>query len=155
MNNKKEKDLVVIFKEEAIFWLDKKGNWRNENGPFQNPKINAHFHSSIQRDEEDCYLFQEHGEYLEKVYFPYEDTALFVSEVLLEAEPVLILNNHERIPLVPENLFAKDDQLYTLDKGHRIKFTENALLRISNLMLFQDDHIFININGEKYRIYSY
>ncbi len=155
MNDKKEKELVVIPREEAVFWLDKKGNWRNEDGPFQHPKIIAHFHSSIRRDEDDCFLFQEHGEYLEKVYFPYEDTALFVTDVLLEPEPVLILNNRERIPLVPENLFTHEDQLYTLDKGHRIKFTETALLRISDLMQFEDEHMDIVIKGEKYRISSY
>lgn len=156
MKNKESKEVVVIPKSEAIFWLDKKGDWRNESGRFQNSRINSHFHSSIHWDDEDYFLSQEHSQYLEKVYFPYEDTALFVTNVNLDLDhPILTLNTGEHLSLVPENLFIWNDQLYLHKDKHRIKFKENALLQISRLMSFQNDHVSIEIKGKHYNIASY
>jgi hypothetical protein len=75
MKNKRTE--IIIPKERAIFWLDKNGRWHNAHGEFEHKKIIDYFHSSIKRDENGYYLFQKRGDVQEKVYFHYEDTALF------------------------------------------------------------------------------
>ena len=79
---KKKQIEIVISKEDAIFWLDKNGRWHNAHGEFQHKKIIDYFHSSIQKDEKGYYLFQERGNLREKVYFHYEDTALFAVDLI-------------------------------------------------------------------------
>ena len=77
--NKKETKEFVVPKEKAVFWLDAYGRWHNEHGVFEHKKIISYFHSSIRKDAEGYYLFQKHNDHtIEKVYFKYEDTALFV-----------------------------------------------------------------------------
>ncbi|PIE62260.1 MAG: MFS transporter permease, partial [Desulfobacterales bacterium] len=73
---------VIIPKEKAVFWMNGDGVWHNEHGPFEHPKIIRHFHNSIHKDENGYYLCQEREDVREKVYFPYEDTAIFVFQVI-------------------------------------------------------------------------
>lgn len=149
------KKIVVIPKDKAVFWLDTNGRWKNTSGRIHNPKINCHFHASIKSDEDGYYLFHEHDDYVEKVYFPYEDTALFVNDVLLKSEPILICNTGMQVPLLPENLFIQNDFLYLQHEGHRIKFTENALVRLSRILTFQNDTAYIVLNKQNYKISSF
>jgi hypothetical protein len=129
----------IIPKEEAVFWLDKDGNWRNRHGKFRNPKIIAHFHSCIQKDEQGYYLSQDHPEFREKVYFPYEDTALFVFDVQVKGQEVqLKLNTGQEVPLVPDRLFIQNNHLYLDLDGERVKFSERALLSLSNRLHFNN-----------------
>jgi len=148
---KKNKE-VVIPKEDAVFWLDKDGYWHNKDEKFQHRKIINYFHSSIRKDKSGYHLMQTHRDHREKVYFPYEDTALFVFDILQQEDVVLILNTKKRIPLRPKKLFIKDDSLYMHVADEHIKFTENALLRIAKLLEYEKDECFIRVRGRRYRI---
>ena len=72
---------VIISKEEAVFRMDKYGSWRYNNEKFQHKKIINFFHSSIRKDKHGYHIRQAHRDHVEKVYFPYEDTPLFVFDV--------------------------------------------------------------------------
>ena len=122
--------MIVIPKDKAAFRLDRRGRWHNVHGPFEHPKIIAHFHRSIRKDADGYYLYQDHGTHGEKVYFPYEDTALFVWDLELAPQVILILNTGRRIPMKPELLACRDDDLYYEEQQERIKFTDRALLKI-------------------------
>ncbi|MFP4257648.1 MAG: hypothetical protein ACLFRE_01490 [Desulfovermiculus sp.] len=129
----------IIPREEAVFWLDKDGRWRNRHGKFKNPKIIAHFHSCIHKDEHGYFLTQDHPHYREKTYFPYEDTVLFVFDVLeKDQEVILKLNTGQEVLLPPDKLFIQNDHLYMDLDGERVKFSERALVTLSHYMLFDE-----------------
>ena len=143
---------VVVPKEKAVFWLDGRGRWHGESGEFKHRKIIEHFHSSIRKDKQGFHLMQRHRDFLEKVYFPYEDTALFVFDIKKGKELILILNTQKHIPLKPKNLFIEGENLYMQDRDDRIKFTEHALIRIADLIDEVDGECFIKVRGRRYRI---
>jgi hypothetical protein len=143
---------IVIPKEKALFWLDKNGRWHNAHGEFQHPKIIAYFNAAIKRDEQGYYLFQERGDFREKVYFHYEDTALFAVDLRNDPETTLILNTRKRIKLKPKSLFVKNDSLYMKLGAEIVKFTERGLLKISDLLIFEDPNYFIKVKNKKYKI---
>ena len=121
MNTKEKKEFVVP-KEDAVFWLDAYGRWHNEHGVFEHKKIISYFHSSIRKDAKGYYLFQKHNDHtLEKVYFKYEDTALFVFDIKTQDDPDkirLILNTKHEILLNPEDLFVQNDNLNMEHAGY-------------------------------------
>ena len=122
---------IVIPKEKAVFWMDARGRWHNEHGLFEHPKIIAHFNAHIRRDAAGYYLAQEINGQIEKVYFPYEDTAVFALDLREGTPEVLLLNTGERLPLDPKRLALKGDDLYQLRDGERIKFGERCLLKLA------------------------
>ncbi len=146
------KNEIVIPREKAVFWLDGDGRWHNAHGPFQHKKIIDYFHSSIQKDQNGYYLFQETEERREKVYFRFDDTALFVFDVIQDDSLLLVLNTGERLPLRPEGLFVEDDALYFRRGEERIKFTQRCLMKISDRLEIRDDAYFIRIKNNRYRI---
>ncbi len=126
------KRLIVIPKEKAVFWMDGQGFWNNEHGKFEHPKIIKHFHRSIRKDKDGYHVFQETDEFEERVYFPYEDTALFVFDIRFKKDRTLLrLNTGVDLPLDGERLFTQNDQLYYQAPEHRIKFTEKALVKLA------------------------
>ena len=127
---------IVIPKENAVFRLDANGCWHNKSGRFRNKKIIDFFHASIRKDAGGYFLFQNRENITEKVYFPYEDTALFVFDVILSDPITLVLNTGERSSLEPQKLFAQND----------------GLMAISGLMTFEDENYFIRQAGQRYRI---
>ena len=139
----KEKKEFVVSKEDAAFWLDGQGRWHNKHGVFEHKKIIAYFHSAIQKDAGGYHLFQKHDEHtIEKVYFNYEDTALFVFDIILQKSSDkirLILNTTEEIVLDPETLFVQNDHLYTEHAGHRIKFIDRAMLKLADRLKFSNN----------------
>jgi hypothetical protein len=127
---------VVIPRENAVFRLDARGRWCNRHGVFRNRRICDHFHAAIRRDAAGYHLRQELPDRVEKVYFPYEDTALFVVQVAL-ADPVeLTLNTRRRVALDPALLFVRGESLYLTLEGERVKFTERATLKLAEAMEF-------------------
>ena len=142
----------VISKEEAIFWLDGRGFWHTTKGKFENRNIIKHFHSCIRKDAEGYYLEQEHREYREKVYFFYEDTALFVIHILKDDDIVLVLNTGRKVTLRPRRLFVKGESLYMMLGDERVKFTEDALIRITDHMEDEAGQFSIRVKGRKYKI---
>ena len=149
---KKKRREIIIPKDRAIFWLDKNGRWHNAHGEFEHKKIIDYFHSSIKRDENGYYLSQKRGNVQEKVYFHYEDTALFAVDLIKDNDITLILNTRKQIKLKPRNLFIRGDDLYMRMGEETIKFTERGLMKISDLLQYDNDQYFIKINKRKYKI---
>lgn len=145
---------VVIPKEEAVFWLDRNGFWHNEHGKFQHKKIINYFHSSIRKDRDGYHLMQMYRDLKEKVYFPYEDTALFVFDVIIKEDVTLVLNTQKRIRLKPKKLFINDDSLYMQLGEERLKFTDQALIRIADRLEYENEQCFIRVRGRRYKIHQ-
>ena len=143
---------IVIGRDQAVFWLDANGCWQNKHGKFRHQKIIRHFHSSIKRDRHGYYLHQENGTYVEKVYFHYEDQALFVFDVLQKCGLVLVLNTRQQVKLMPRKLFVKDDNLYMRRGNETIKFVEQGLLKIARFLIEENDRLYISVNNRRYQI---
>ena len=143
---------IVIGKDEAVFWLDANGCWQNENGKFRHKKIIDYFHSCIKQDRQGYYLSQINGDCTEKVYFPYEDRALFVFDVIRQDGVTLVLNTKKQIKLKPRKLFIKNDCLYMRMGEEIIKFAEQGLMKIAQLLEEESDQLFIRIKERRYSI---
>jgi hypothetical protein len=143
---------IVIPKENAAFWLDRFGRWHSEYGRFENRKIIAHFHASIRKDRNGYHVAQTYRGIREKVYFPYEDTALFAFGVVKGEHVTLLLNTGRRMKLKPRRLFIREDSLYMWLGEERIKFIEHALIRIAPLLEYEGTQCFIRAKGRRYRI---
>lgn len=154
--NKKEKKEFVVPKEEAVFWLDANGRWHNKHGVFEHKKIIGYFHSSIRKDADGYHLFQKHDDHaIEKIYFKYEDTALFVFDVNIQDDSDkirLILNTKDEIPLAPENLFVQNENLYLEHAGDRIKFMDRAMIKLANRLKFSQNRYRIELSDKTYDI---
>lgn len=143
---------IVIRRENAVFRLDRRGRWCNRFGVFRNRRISEYFHSAIRRDADGYFVCQEHENGIEKVYFPYEDTALFVVDVTLGAEIALHLNTRRELPLDPARLYVSDDSLYVTDGDERIKFSERALMKLAAVLDFTEEGYFFQAGGRRRRI---
>ncbi len=143
---------IVIQKDDAVFRLDKNGCWRNENGKFRHKKIIHYFHSCIKRDRQGYYLYQVNENYAEKVYFPYEDQALFVFDVIRQNDVTLVLNAKQQIKLRPRKLFIKNDCLYMHMGEEIIKFAEQGLMKIAQLLEEENDQLYIRVKDRRYKI---
>ena len=143
---------IVIPKEQAVFWLDKNGRWHNENGQFEHKKIVNYFHSCIKRDQHGYYLYQANANYAEKVYFPYEDQALFVFDVIRQDDLILVLNTGRQIKLRPRKLFIKNDCLYMHLDREIIKFSEQGLFKIAQLIEEIKGRLYIRVKNRRYQI---
>lgn len=175
--SKQNRREIVIPRDEAVFWLDRRGYWRNSGGRFRKKKIIDHFHAAISRDENGYHLCQPKDGGVEKVYFPFEDTALFVFDVIFrpkrpnkdgkpdkpdkndkndkpgkvhkthDADITLVLNTGRHLPLDPRRLYSRNDCLYISDNDETIKFSERALMQISALLTDKGEHLCINCGG--------
>ncbi|MBT8373588.1 MAG: MFS transporter permease [Deltaproteobacteria bacterium] len=143
---------IVISKDKAVFWLDSHGRWHNKHGQFEHRKIIDFFHSSIRKDKDGYFVAQATESCLEKVYFRYEDTAIFVFNVIKNESIFLLLNTKKQIKLNPEELYIKDDYLYTWDEEDLVKFTEQSMMKISKYMENDNEIYFINVNDKRYKI---
>jgi hypothetical protein len=148
----KKRRQIVIPREQALFWLDKNGCWHNETGRFEHKKIIQYFHSCIKRDRDGYFLYQAHDTHTEKVYFPYEDQALFVFDVIQQNDVILVLNTGRKIKLKPRKLFMENDCLYMHLDREIIKFAEQGLLKISQLLEETDEQFYIRVKNRRYRI---
>ena len=143
---------IEIPREEAVFWLDENGSWHNSDGKFRHKKIIDYFHTSIRRDQKGYHLYQAHSNYIEKVYFPYEDQALFVFDVVENDDIMLVLNTKKMIRLKPKKLFVENDKLYMQLGDEVIKFAEQGLMKIAAFLEEKGDTLFIRSNNRRYRI---
>lgn len=143
---------IVIPKEKALFRMDARGYWRNAHGRFRIKRIIDHFNRSIHRDEAGYFVSQVNGDRIEKVYFPYEDTALFVTDVLAGDPLLLTLNTGEEIPLRPEALFIQNDSLYMARGDERIKFNERSLMSMAEMLEGEDGAWVLCIGGRRHPI---
>ena len=147
---KEPKPIRIISREKAVFRLDKNGNWRTDDEKFRNPKIIKFFHSRVKKDKDGFFLEQEHRYYIEKVYFSYEDTAFFVNRIIERDGLVLCTNTGEHIPLDPQKLFIKNDDLYIQNGEDLIKFNQNALHTLAGYMDSVDDQFVIVLAGKRH-----
>jgi hypothetical protein len=143
---------IVIRRENAVFRLDRRGRWCNAFGIFRNRRISEYFHAAIRRDADGYFVCQERENFIEKVYFPYEDTALFVVDVTLGPEITLRLNTRRQMRLDPGQLFVANDSLYLRTGDERIKFTERALMKLAEVMDFASEGYSIRADGRSHRI---
>ena len=143
---------IVVTPEEATFWMDRWGYWCNRHGRFEHKKIIAYFHASIGRDAQGYFVSQINGGVREKVYFHYEDTALFVFDVIVEDGVVLMLNTGRRMPLDPAALFIRGDALYMRNRGELIKFNQASMLKISRHFELANDQCHLCLEGRRYPI---
>jgi hypothetical protein len=144
---------ISISREDAVFWLDGNGRWHNQHGPFENRKIIRFFHAHICHDEGGYHVAQQRDNLLEKVYFKYEDTALFVFDIDTASPPTMVLNTGRTMRLVPDKLYVSGDNLYVSHGGERIKFVDRALLKISGMLDFDERGKYhIRVDGQRYRI---
>jgi hypothetical protein len=144
---------ICIGKEDAVFWLDGNGRWHNQHGPFENRKIIRFFHAHIRRDADGYHVAQQRDQLLEKVYFKYEDTALFAFDIDMAQPVTAVLNTGRRIRLKPRKLWVSGDSLYMCKGDERIKFVDRALMKISKMIESDDrDRYYIRHNGRRYRI---
>lgn len=143
-------------KENAVFWLDAFGRWHNEHGPFEHKKIINYFHSSIRSDVDGYHLYQKRDDgIVEKVYFKYEDTALFVFDLNIRESTDdirLILNTKDEIPLDPNALFVHNENLYMEHAGDRVKFNDRAMLKLSDRLIFYQHRYRIKLHNKVYEI---
>jgi hypothetical protein len=146
------KPVATIPKEDAVFRLDKNGAWYHGDRKFENRKIIEYFHSMIKRDQNGYYLEQEHRDFVEKVYFPYEETALFVFQVIARDRPILVLNTGEKVQLDPSELFIKNDRLYLHRGDDLVKFCEEAMFALADDMEEEDGRYLIRFEGKEYPI---
>ncbi len=139
-----ELEEYVIPREEAVFRMDSQGNWHNESGKITKSSIIRYFNNSIQKDENGFFVVQEIGDRREKVYFPYEETALFAIDLKFKSEGVILrLNTKKELLLNPHDLFVKGDNLYMDHEGGVIKFSERSLVKISKFLKYKDEHTYI------------
>ena len=144
---------MIIPREKAVFRLDKNGVWHTGDEKFTNQKIINYFHSIIKKDKDGYFLEQEHKHFIEKVYFHYEDTPLFVFHIIKRDDGlILCLNTGESIELDQEKLLLKDDNLYIENEERVIKFNTNAILSLADYMDVVDDQYFINMDGKRHPI---
>ncbi len=148
----KQKPVRIISREKAVFRLDKNGVWHIGDEKFTNKKIIKYFHSIIKKDKDGYFLEQEHEHFIEKVYFPYEDTAIFVFCIIKRDGLILCLSTGENIKLDPEKLLMKNDNLYIRNDEDIIKLNANALLSLADYTDDADGQYVINIDGKRHLI---
>lgn len=116
--------------------MDKDGTWHNEHGKLEHPKIIKYFNQSIQKDDQGYFLCQTLNDVEEKVYFPYEDTAVFVVDLVTKNAGIeLTLNTLDTITLDPGSLYIKEDALFMETDAHLVKFTQKALARMTPFLI--------------------
>jgi hypothetical protein len=143
---------ITVPKEEAVFRLDKNGRWHNQHGEFEHKKVIDYFHSVIRKDAGGYYLFQKTDEFQEKVYFPYEDTALFVFDVRIGDDITLTLNTKRQVLLTPDALYIREDNLYLTIDDEPVKFSANALMKLSVLLEDENGRTTITVKNKRFEI---
>ena len=154
-----EKKQIIIPREDSVFWMDQNGIWHNEHGRFEHPKIIQHFNRSIQKDDQGYFLSQtmdgsEEG-VEEKVYFPCEDTVVFVVDFIVKDKGDtldLVLNIGEKQCLEPGGLFIRDDSLFVQTRDHLIKFNQQSLVKMSSLLDETDQGLALTLGSQVYII---
>jgi hypothetical protein len=152
---REEQETIVILKENAVFWMDGQGRWRNRHGIFTHKGIIDHFNGSIHKDAGGYFVSQTRDGVLEKVYFRFEETALFAVDVVLKKHAVLVLNTGARAEMAPDRLFIFKDHLFQHEKDHIVKFSERALVKMSAHITVKGDDYAIACNGVLYSIPVY
>ena len=143
---------VVIPKENAVFRMDGQGRWQGRHGRFEHKRIIDYFNRAIRRDADGYYVTQIRGDIREKVYFAFDDTPLFVFQIIAKDPIRLLLNTTETIALDPARLFVEADQLYQQRGDERIKFSDRALLAMAPYLDERADGFSLRIGDQSWPI---
>jgi len=146
-----EKEIIVP-KENAVFWMDARGRWCNQHGPFKHKRIIDYFNGAVYKDAKGYHVAQRSNGVLEKVYFCYDETPLFVVALLFDAPIKMILNTRAEIELIPAQLFLRNDNLYYRFGDEFAKFNEHALLKISERLTFDGAQYFLKVGSNRIAI---
>jgi hypothetical protein len=145
----------IVSKEESGISLSARGDWFHNGEPFEHLGIIRLFHQAIRRDDEGrYYLYNQLGALEENVYFEVEDTAFFVDRIDFdEATTSLIatLNNGAAETLDVKTL-CEDERgiMYCRTQhGDRARFSQSALMSLSDFVKTEGDLIYIDVTGEK------
>lgn len=146
-------EIIEISKEDATFFMDEKCRWCNEGGPISKKSIINYLNRSIESDKKGYYVTHILGNIKEKVYFRYADTALLVTDFKIHKSALqALLNNRRALMIHPENLFIRNDQLYAQQEGHRIKFSEKALVKLSPYLEDQKNELILKLTSSRFTI---
>lgn len=148
----KKRRQVVISKEDAVFWMDENGQWHNEHGKFEHPRIIKYFNASIKKDDQGYFVFQSTDMVDEKVYFKYKETAVFAVDLRAGKDLILALNVGKTVPFDPTGLYVKDDSLFMKTKSHLIKFTPQAMVKLSRYLKEKDGQLIFSFNEKEWPI---
>jgi len=143
---------IIISKEDAVFWMDGNGRWHNQHGEFEHKKVVAYFNRSIRYDANGYFVSQVRDDMLEKVYFSYQETALFAVDVIQNDDLHLLLNTQKQVPLNPEKLFIRNDTLFMHFENQLIKFTGRSMIKLSDRFDDANGQFTLHLNGGAYTI---
>ena len=143
---------IIISKEDAVFWMDGTGRWHNQHGEFEHKKVVAYFNRSIRYDANGYFVSQVRDDMVEKVYFSYQETALFAVDVIQNDDLHLLLNTQKQIPLNPEKLFIRNDTLFMHFENQLIKFTGRSMIKLSDRFDDANGQFTLHLNGGAYTI---
>lgn len=136
--------------------MGENGDWYNEHGKFEHPRIIKYFYASIRKDEQGYYVYQQTDDYEEKVYFPCKETAIFVFDVKeRDGKIFLVLNTTDEVLLDPERLFEKHDSLFMQTAEHLIKFTDRSLFKFSKYIEEKEGTLIFRNGDKSWRIKSH
>lgn len=130
--------------------MDGNGQWHNAHGKFEHPRIIKYFNASIKKDKNGYFVHQVSDLFEEKVYFKYEDTAVFVTGVKENPGIVLYLNTGQTCSFEPEHLFVKKDRLYMKTREHLIQFTSKAMISLSKYLKEEGGGLFFSYQGKSW-----
>ena len=150
MTDKKRE--IIIKKEDAVFWMDGNGRWHNQHGEFEHKKVVAYFNRSIGYDADGYFVSQARGDVVEKVYFRYQETALFAVDIIHNDDLRLLLNTRKQVPLNPKKLFIRNDNLFMHFENQLIKFTDRSTIKLSDRLDDANGQFTIHLKGVRYTI---
>ena len=144
---------IIIPKEDAVFWMDGNGRWHNRYGEFEHKKVVSYFNRSIGYDADGYFVSQVREGALEKVYFKYQETALFVVDILGDNDDLqLLLNTGKRILLEPKKLFIRNDCLFMHVENQLVKFTDRSMMRIADRFEEADGGLYLLLHEKRFPI---
>jgi hypothetical protein len=73
-------------------------------------------------------------------------------DLIKDNDITLILNTQKQVELKPRNLFIRGDNLYMRIGEETIKFAERGLMKISDLLEYDNDQYFIRVKNRRYKI---
>lgn len=145
----------IISEEASGISLSARGEWFHHGEPVLHPRVIRLFHRSIRRDDEGrYYLYNLLGTLEEHVYFTVEDTAFFVERLDFDESTksfTIRLNNEDKEALDVKTL-REDERgvMYCRTRnGDRARFSQSALMKLSDFVKTEGEWIYLDITGEK------
>ena len=143
---------IIISADDAVFWMDNRGRWCNEHGPFENPRIIDCFNRALCRDRQGYFVTQDRDGIREKVYFHYVDTPLTAVDALGKPPSILVINTGSRLPLDPSALHIFNDTLFMKSGDECIRFSERVMVKLASFLKETPQGLTIKLGDRRYPI---